>query len=55
MRIETLLKGGSSDRLDKALDSKKFPQTFALLDIHTDNATGQRTVCLLNEYDYESQ
>lgn len=52
--MDVLLKGGTSDRLDKALDSKKYPQTFGLLIIHTDNGSGQRTVCLSNEFDYES-
>lgn len=54
MPVERLLKGGTSERLDKALDRKKYPQTFALLSIQTDNKTGRRTVCLSDEYDYES-
>lgn len=49
-----LLKGGSADRLDKALDSGKYPQTYQLLDVRTDNKTGLRFVRLSDAYEYES-
>ena len=52
--LDKLLKGGSADRLDKALDSGKYPQTFSLLDVRTDNKTGLRFVRLSGAYEYES-
>lgn len=50
----TVLKGGSAERIEKALDKHRYPRAFSLLDIRLDNKTGAKTIRLSDEYDYES-
>jgi hypothetical protein len=52
MGVSELLSGSTHSRLDKALDSQTYPQSFELLDRLPDNRAGNHKVRLKPEFKY---
>ena len=55
MLVEKILKGISTERIDKLLDKNRYPQTFSLIRQQTSEKTVERKISLSDNYTYRAE
>lgn len=53
--VEKILKGISTERIEKLLNKTRYPQTFSLICQKTEEKTGKRTISLSDDYEYRAE
>lgn len=53
--VGKILKGISTERIEKLLNKTRYPQTFSLICQKTEEKTGKRTISLSDDYEYRAE